>query len=158
MFSFFSGALFGHQTNRNVTDSGTEADLLELQLAQAALTRCMIAFYSRQIGRVPLASCKRGLPRTAFSLLIPSLFLLIIEATPLEDTSGAAGMAFTFVNLGECIGSQMVLGIIMGKQTTPGSVGDYQTAFIWLAFATALMIPVLWSRNATKLRRSFERG
>ena len=96
---------------------------------------------------------------TGLSLLNPTLYLLIVEVTPTDLTSGAAGLANTLFNLGFAVGSQVVLFILIGRGSAQmASAGHYWTAFLWLAFGTAAIVAVLsvgaWRGGVQKLSPS----
>jgi len=76
------------------------------------------------------------------SLLQPGMYMLIVEATPVEHTSGAAGLSYTLFNIGFAIGAQTSLGILMadaGEGAAPNA-DAYHTAFLWLAAASTPMV------------------
>lgn len=81
-------------------------------------------------------------------LLMPSLYLLIVEATPAEMTSGAAGFGYTLFNVGFAIGSQVLLGILVGSGNVVPDAGRYRNAFAWLAAASCfILVPLLAARR-----------
>jgi MFS family permease len=86
---------------------------------------------------------------TGVNLLTPPLYLLIVEATPKDLTSGAAGLGNALYNLGFAVGSQVILAILMGQSSgaQAASAANYRTAFMWLAVATATILPILVFRR-----------
>lgn len=90
---------------------------------------------------------------TGVNMATTPLYLLIVESTPPELTSGAAGLANTLYNLGFAVGSQIVLVILMGGGNGAANANDYLTAFIWLALASgAVLCPMIVGSRLGRIR------